>query len=263
MWNTLLTIASFFLLVWILKKVLASWNNIRKSSLLKLTLEFNVENVTKDFLNDYSEQDKAHARKALESALGYAIHRDNLSCSSIVHYKDGSVGVSLYEEIEIKREGAEESSWITIHIEDGNIDILLSDEKYALERKSIAKFPFYPVDEFLVKTQNMAQLKSLPPFLSDHLKKFDFEIGNFCLDNNETFKAYDAVWISEDWEVRSDYNWNQFRSKYLTVSLIYFFFNVEELSPLDKNLILPSRYDHKEKIDHSTVVKKIAALKDK
>lgn len=256
MWNTILILCSVFFIFWVLNNLIKSFSRLRKASLTKVSLEWNVENIIQDFFKEKSDDDKRKISEKLSKPLGYSIYRDKFSCSSLVHYPNGGLGTSIHEEIELA-----EDVWITIHIQEGNIDFLFTDNVSSY--KSFMKFPFYPIDEYLTKTVEMGEIKKLPEFLDAHIQKFGFEISNLYLDDQETCKGYGAEWLVDDWEVRSDYHSNRFRSKYADISLFYIPFSAEELSPLDKGLLLSARFPEKsENIDHSPVIKKIAALKN-
>ncbi len=259
--NILLCIA---LIVYVQRAMNKSINHIRRASLMKITFDLRPDEIVQDFLADKDNEFKEKAKAKLAEPFGFTVYRDSVMNSSLVFYPEG-VGVSLFHEIELDEDGLS----MSLHLQEQCVKCEIPNLNYTSfggspGKGNIFKFPFGVIEAFLTKAEHVGELKKLPEFLEEHLKEHGFELATLSIAP-ETFNSCGAQWVSEDWEVRSDYNWNRFKSKYVIVSIIYFPFSAEELSPFEKRLISSDRYDHSGFTDRITkqgkVFKQIRALK--
>lgn len=261
-WN-ILVIA---LLIYFMRKVQKNFQNMRRAYLVKISVQFDHKKLTEDFVADYSQEEKERFKTSLEKPFIFTLYRESFAYADILFKENGQVGVSLYEEcFKRKPQDVLDTGVLRMFPENGCIVCELVDEgKTDGMFRRVFQFPFYVLNEFLKKAIGYGELKKLPEFLDDFLKKHDFQVANIALKDTQSFSAYGAEWFSEDSEISSDYHWNRFRSKYVTVSLIYFPFSADQVSLFEANLIHRSLYSE-EKYEHDFfgLAQKVRALKEK
>jgi hypothetical protein len=263
LWNAF--VAVFFL--YAINAVQKAFERCRKAYLIKIQIQFDVEKLVQDFMPEYLADEKEKAKEALEKPFVFTLYKDLFTWADIIFDSEGNASPSLYKEC-FKRKPTDvlDTGTIRIFLESGCIVCERVDERKETGEyfKRVFEFPFYVMDKFLMKTVGYGELKKLPDFLGDYLKEYGFEVANLAFGSAETFKAFEAEWLSQDSEIRSDFHWNRFRSEYAKVSLIYFPFSSEELSPFEQNLIRRNDYAHKKKrSDFFKVADKVKALKEK